>query len=421
MFDIILIQISSIKRLMKANAIYYILSTLVMTAFLVILGIMVILRSATEMRESQINNVYKDKKLYSLIDSFYDADEFYEFRQHSENVNLLGEFYNTLVQSSNVEFISMFTQPINIEQFQGDEQFFYNSQEFRNENSTTSDHVNVKSIQLNSTAYQLFQLNVERGNDFDWSKVDYSKDTLPVLIGSDYNGVYDIGSRFIGNYYGRNIIFEVIGILESDTFLYYKGDPEFYLDKYIIIPYQEYCTPVVTTDFTFEGILYFAMINGDIITTLDEKIFLKEIKYIANTTGFADFSIVGIPEFTMMYNTMISVINENQSLLLLTMVLLGILITFIQYGMGRLILARRLNVYQTHFLIGDKNYRYIYLKDIMVPYMVALVTSVFITTMCFQNFSLKSTFFIFVMSFSLLALVYYISKPSYMKSMMKSI
>lgn len=408
MFDTVITQFYGVRRLFKANAMFYVLSVCVLTAFLVIMGILFVLQSTTLTKESHIKSVYEGKRLYTIVDNLYDPDGFYEFRQHPENINCLGRFYNGLVSSPNLEFVSTFNQSIPIDEFRGDEQFFYNSQAFRNQHKNM--HTNVKSMQLNTAAFEHYHLQVAHGASFDWREVDYSKDTLPVLLGSNYDGAYEIGDTLTGSYYARDMKFKVIGILEPSTFIYYKGDPEFYLDKYLVIPYPEFCAPVNSANFCFEGILYFAMINGDIMTTLDEKAFLAEIKNIANTTGFVDFSVVGISDFVIRYNAMISVIKENQSLLFVTMLLVLVLITFIQYGMGRLIFSKRLDVYKTYWLMGDGNYRLVYFRDISVPYIVAFVFSVIIIRLCFHDISLVSTLFILGISVGILGLVYAICR-----------
>jgi hypothetical protein len=417
MFNIVINQFYGVRRLFKANAIFYVLSVCVLTAFLVIMGILFILQSATVTRESHIKSVYEGKQLYHIVDNFYDADAFYEYKLHPENINCLGRFYNMLVSSPNLKFISTFNQAIPIQKFRGDGKFSYNSQAFMNEHKDVP--INVKAMQLNTASFELYQLRVARGASFDWREVDYSKDTLPILLGSDYDGVYDIGDTFVGNYYGRDMTFKVIGILEPNTFIYYKGDPEFYLDTYFVVPYPKFCAPVESTDFHFEGILYFAMVNGDIMTTLDEKLLLSEVKNIANTTGFVDFSIIGISDFAWKYDTMVSVIKENQRLLFVTMLLVGVLVTFVQYGMGRLILARRLNVYKTYWLIGNSNYRLVYFRDISVPYIVAFLFSVIIIRLCFHNISLLSILFILGISVSILGLVYAICRRSLRDDMLK--
>jgi len=414
MFHNVKSQLHSINRLMQTYAVFYILSTCVLTAFFVITGILFTLQNTAMAKESRIKNVYEGKRFYTIVDNFYDADAFYEFRQHSKNINRLGEFYNGLVESSKLEFISIFNQPINIKQYKGDAGFLYNSQEFRNEKIL--DTSNVKAIQLNSAAFELYQLSAAQGLSIDWHAVDYQKGVLPVLLGADYNGVYAVGSTFKGNFYGRTMTFEVVGLLEPNTFVYYKGNPEFYLDKYIVMPYPELCKSVDAMDFHFEGILYFAMINGDAATTLGEKSFLREIKNIADSTEFTDFSVVGIPILSMRYAEMISVIKENQRLLSATMLLVGILVAFIQCQVGNLILARRLDVYQAYWLIGDGTYRFIYLRDISLPYIIAYGLSVIIIGLCFQYFSFLSTLFPFTISGGLLAFVYFINKPGLLDS-----
>lgn len=417
MFDTVINQLYSVRRLLRANAMFYVLSVCVLTAFLGIIGILYMLQSVTVIRESHIRSVYEGNQLYRIVDNFYDGDAFYEFRQHPENIDCLGRFYNALVSSPNIKFISVFDQAIPIDEFRGDEHFFYNSQAFRSEHKDAPS--NIKAMQLNPAAFELYRPTVARGVSFDWSKVDYSKDRLPVLLGSDYDGLYDIGDTFMGNYYFREMTFEVVGILEPNTFIYYKGDPEFYLNDYLIVPYPEFCTPVDSANFRFEGILYFAMVNGDIMTTLDEKALLNEVKKIADTTGFIDFSLVGISDFAWKYDAMISVIKENQSLLLMTMLLVSILVTFIQYGMGRLILARRLDVYKTYWLMGDENYGLVYFRDIAVPYMAAFLFSIIITGLCFQRFSLLAVLLTLSISVVMQGLVYALCRRSLRHALLK--
>lgn len=404
MLDVIADQFNSVKRFLRMNAAFYLLSICVLTAFLVIIGILFILQGTTKAQENYIRGVYEGNQLYRIIDNFYDGEAFYEFRQHPGNIDRLGKFYNELVKTPNIKFISAFNQAIPIENFQGDEQFFYNSQAFRNEYKDAPS--NVKAIQLNPAAFRLYQPRVASGKSFDWREVNYSSGRIPVLLGSNYSGVYGIDDIFKGNYYACDMTFEVVGILEPNTFIYYKGDSEFYLDSYIIVPYPEFCTPVDSANFHFEGILYFAMINGDIMSKMDEKALLNEVKNIANKTGFIDFSLVGISDFAWKYDTMISVIRENQNLLFMTMLLVGILVTFIQYGIGRLILARRIMVYKTYWLLGDNSYQFVYFRDIAIPYLLAFIFSNIIIGLYFQRFSFIAFLFIWGLLAFILGLVF---------------
>ena len=69
---------------------------------------------------------------YKMVDNFYDPDEFYNFRTDNQNINILANFYNTLNASSNFDVLTSFNQAIavDIDDFNGDQRFYYNSDEF---------------------------------------------------------------------------------------------------------------------------------------------------------------------------------------------------------------------------------------------------------------------------------------------------
>ncbi len=58
----------------------------------------------------------------------------------------------------------------------------------------------------------------------------------------------------------------------------------------MLIPYPPSLWEV-SHDFQFESLLYFAMINCDIVPFVNETRVLKDIKEIANQTGFTNFSL----------------------------------------------------------------------------------------------------------------------------------
>ena len=54
------------------------------------------------------------------------------------------------------------------------------------------------------------------------------------------------------------------------------------------------------------------MINSDIVTESNTKDFLSEIRDIANSTGFIEFSIVGIDELLVKNLDLIYKVRENK-------------------------------------------------------------------------------------------------------------
>lgn len=390
--------------LLKTNVLFYILSFLILSAFMVIIGAVSGLQIETHFKGKEIKKIYNGKKFYTIVDSFYKPEEFLEYRQSPDNINKIGDFYNSLSNSSGFIFLSAFSQPIPIENFSGDDKFLYNSEEFQNKHKNFP--MNVKSLQLNQSAFEFYKLKITKGNGFKWDNINYDSGKIPVLLGSNYEGVYEIGDTFIGNYYSKDFKFIVKGFIEPNSFIYYKGNPEFYIDEYVLIPYPKKIKPVVDSDFKFEGILYFAMINGDLSSNSSKDELLNEIKEISNKTNFSNFSIVGLPELALKYSEMVSVINKNKTFLYISIILLLILIIFIQNGIARIILIRRKDLYKTYRLIGYSSVRKIYMRDISIPYFLSFIFANIIVMIGFQKISLLSvlitlviTLFIFTTSY----------------------
>ncbi|MBS4535523.1 hypothetical protein GOQ29_07795 [Clostridium sp. D2Q-14] len=108
----------------------------------------------------------------------------------------------------------------------------------------------------------------------------------------------------------------------------------------------------------------------------------------------------------MRYGEIVSVINENKNLLYISMILLLILVVFIQHGIARIILTRRIDVYKTYRLIGYYSDRKIYMRDIGIPYPLAFIFANIILIVCLQKvsfsallFTLFATLFIFIVSY----------------------
>jgi len=361
----------------KSNKLFYMLSILILSAFLVIVGIFTFLQFGIHNTTKQIQAVYEDKKLYTLMDSLLEADAFSKYRESAANINRVGAFYNAISSSKDFCFISMFNQPMLVKNFRGGNQFVYSESNLNN----------LKCFQLNQKAFDFYHLKISNSFEFQWDKVDYNSDKIPVLLGSDYQGVYKIGDSFVSEYYSKNFEFIVAGFLEPNSFVYYKGNPEFYLDQYIIIPYPPKCYSVDPTDFFFEGILYFAMINGDISGNISERNLISKLKGIADETGFDNYAILGLPMFSQKYSEIVSVISNNQRLLSISIFCILILVVFIQHGIVRIILSRRKEVYKMYWLTGDSSHTSIYLRDIGIPYVFAFLLANAFIAICIERIS----------------------------------
>lgn len=234
------------------------------------------------------------EKRYTMIDNLLDSESFSKFRNDEQSVNNLGNFYNMLTEMNQAKLLSMYRQPIYIHGFKGDKQFYYNTDEFLEYNKDINP--SIKALQINNAAFEYYDLRIKKGTIPSWEEISYHNKTFPVVLGSNYEGLYEIGELFTGEFLIKNMNFEVVGILEDTSLVCYRTESKLDLSDYVLMPYPIQTREVNPKDFRFEGMLYFNMINSDLVSNSSKKDFLAEVRNIANSTGFHDFSIIGIDQ-----------------------------------------------------------------------------------------------------------------------------
>ncbi len=232
-------------------------------------------------------------QLYALKDDLYDSDAFRQFRNSPNNINALGNFYNLLSYSPDLKVLSYFTQSVPVKDFTGDSKFYYHSEEFMKENQQYMTDIPIKSLQINQAAFEFYNLKTQSQDSFDWAQIEYTNgQPVPIILGSSYQELYAIGDIIEAKFYFKDISFQVFDFLEPDSSFIGKNGVKIDLNEYIVIPYPSQCWQVDDTDFEFEGILYFAMINSKLLSSLNEESLLHEIKHISDETGFSAFSVI---------------------------------------------------------------------------------------------------------------------------------
>ena len=246
------------------------------------------------LKNGSFKTLSSQSDLYKMIDTFYDPDDFHNFRNSAENINILSNFYNQLNASKNFDVLTSFNQAIPVTNFRGDNSFYYNSETFIEKNFSTN--INVKALQLNQKAFSFYNIVVDTGQDIPWNNILYNDTKIPILLGSDYRNYYHLGDTIHGNYYSKNMDFKVIGFLKDNCSIKYKNITDVNLDTYMVIPYPTKLWKC-GSDFQFESLLYFAMINCDLVPFVNENQLFKEIEEISTQTGFNYFSLVGTDNF----------------------------------------------------------------------------------------------------------------------------
>lgn len=331
---------------------------------------------------------------YTIVDNLLEDKEFQQFRHNQQNVNSVIDFYNRLADSKVINLLSVFDQPLYIENFQGKQEFLYGSQDFQEANQGYPTAVNA--LQLNKNAFDFYHLCLEDHQTVDWQGIDYeNKKPIPLILGNSYHTFYKIGDRLQSDLYSKDKTFQVIGFLPQNSFIYYNHEPEFYLDNYMIVPYPLHLTPVKTDDMRFDSILSFAMINSDFVSQASQQEVIDEIKSISDSSSFSQFSLINLDNTFIKYDALLNIIDRNQTLLFITIGGLFVLYGIILYIMLLALLQIKLPYYQISWLQGYP----IYMQDVKWLTFSLLILSILVSVIPFVQFTtlpslLSASFFL---------------------------
>ncbi|MCY6957271.1 hypothetical protein [Clostridium brassicae] len=335
------------------------------TIFLILLGAFLSFTDALNYEEDGLKKVYEGKAIYQLIDGYYDEDDFSNFADQSDALVKLKNFYNSLDNADNFQYLTMMNQYVGIQNKNIPETMIEGHETGKNFPKVELDgksYTPVKSLQMNQQAFKFFNLDVSKGRKWEEDDFKYKKDAIPVLLGDSYKNVYKIGEKFTINYYFKDINVKVIGFFKENSKVLYNGEPEFYLDRYIVLPYQNYNTPVSKKDCEFQKITYFAMVNGYVVTDNDPvkiRNMMEDVEVISQMSSFSKYSFVGFNPHLQKYNGLMMVIQENSKLIrIIFLVAFGLnlflvsLVLFLQQ-------KRRLPFYAIHYMQGATKFNLI--------------------------------------------------------------
>lgn len=104
--------------------------------------------------------------------------------------------------------------------------------------------LDLKSAQVDYRAYRIFALKTEEGEGFteENTTIKTAADTIPIVLGNDYEGIVPTGCTFDINIIGTDYVYpcKVVGILEQGMQIPWDGDVAqdmITLDSYILFPY----------------------------------------------------------------------------------------------------------------------------------------------------------------------------------------
>ena len=281
-----------------------------MTLFFVLVGTFLAFSNKTHLGKTAIEKFYHEKAIYHILDGYLDPDDFVAVREQKDVLDQLKAFYNGLNSAKSFNYLAMYNQSIYVDDLLNR---FPDAPTFQ-ENGTWK---RIESFQVNNCAVEYFDMSVSEGRCFEKKDFDGMAEEIPVLIGQRFNHMIGVGDRINAQYYQKDITLVVIGVLEENTFVYFNGNSEFYLDGYIVMPYVDYDPPESETEEWFQEIVYFAMINGYLSTAVSEDAendMMMEVEAISQQTGFNNYLFVGSNPNVQKYRGLINIINENHKL-----------------------------------------------------------------------------------------------------------
>lgn len=222
--------------------------------------------------------MYGETNYYKITDNLVGNAE-KRFFNSEDSVGKLKRFYSMLSSSEKFEYLEIYKQPIEVDNFKGGVDFLYNYESGLYENQplkrelTLSDGYsgvfsNVKAVWLSENSFSSFNIAVANGRTFTDEEYQYSEDAvLPILLGAKYKNYYKIGDTFHVDEIVTCGEAQVVGFLKDGTSIW-TGSHFDNLDDYMILPMINDKSIISDqADYFRQVVLYLMKINGLIVSS----------------------------------------------------------------------------------------------------------------------------------------------------------
>ncbi|WP_127489168.1 ABC transporter [Paenibacillus ehimensis] len=260
---------------------------------------------------------------YKLSDTIFDSDELKKLMKQPDFLTKIKIFYGNLENSLDEKYIYIFNQSVALLNFGEDNKrkftygyesgvatkgSFYEKQD--------GPYYSIKALQMNKQAFDHFGIDVIEGEPL--SSQDFenknNNDNVPVLLGSEYRGLYKVGDTLKGRYLFKKFTFSVKGFVDKSTMVFNSNNRELYLDRYIIMPAQQFNgAPSNKEEFSFQQKHYLQLINGEIFSSENEYMVRNKLEQVKDRSQFYDIQLLGANSLPL--NLIFSAIQENVWLL----------------------------------------------------------------------------------------------------------
>lgn len=234
-----------------------------------------------------------------------------EFFKEETSLQRLKTFHDTLTET--FDFYELSTQPLEYcEYYNGDPKFCLAPDTINQKipDGTGNDMfvTPIKALRLGEKLSPFFESEIAEGRYFSDSDfaVTGPEDEISVILGSDYQGIYQIGDVIEITLLTKDVKLKVIGFFKPGAD-YYKRDllleaapSRIALDQLIVLPYYDILyAPTDSTDALYQSRYYLQRSSGYIKVEegLDCSAYTEEAKELTDQVSKEGFSYVCPPEF----------------------------------------------------------------------------------------------------------------------------
>lgn len=208
-----------------------------------ILGL--VLEQGNQVKESvaDYSETYGKTTYYFTADGMTDQ-QYYEYLddKNTEIYRKIEAFKSLLLAEKRISFISLVEQPVEIYGTDIPDIFLEGYEEGYGSNGVFQmdgeNWYRTKSLQVSDSFFELFDIQTTSGHGFEPQDYTYQEGKqIPVILGDEYTGTFQIGDRITCNYLSADVSLEVVGFLKEDTFFYDEMGKEFKsCGRYIVLP-----------------------------------------------------------------------------------------------------------------------------------------------------------------------------------------
>lgn len=313
-----------VKESLFKRKIFSVLIFLQVLLLLIFMSALFLYYSKVDIKTKSFYAQYEDMSIYQLSDNLFDKRED-EYFSNINELNNLKQFYNKLQNNDGFIYLNTTLQPIGILNFRGRDihlQGYEDGFSFPSYEKQNGTYEVVKSIQINENVLSNFELSMKEGTIFKKDNFIYKiGDNIPVILGSDYQNIYQIGDLIELDYINRTMQGKIIGILETNSTLPVKNDVDFSLDRYVLLPeFRIDHSPVNKEDTLFQQRHYLHLINGQLFSNKNKLEIRNLMNDISVATNFYDLTIIGANSLGI--DLMFSMIKQNKNLLTIFTIIL---------------------------------------------------------------------------------------------------